>query len=323
VAVVTDTNGVRRFVGLALNPAIDKVAAVDRLEPGRIHRPELLSAVPGGKALNAVRAARAFGVVAEAVVVVAGHAGSWIVEELETRGIGGWYVHAEGETRTCLSVLDRSTGTLTEFYEAGLTLSDERQAAVEDTLREALGDGAETAVVLLAGSMPPGTPPDANRRLAEAASGLGARVVIDIGGVSLNVALTTRPWLVRINAAEAAVTTGLPTTDRHEVLAAARRLLQDGAQQALITMGIDGAVLLTRGGAWSVGRAPESGPYSVGSGDALTGGFVAALFRGEDLPTALRYGAATATANALIPGQGELDPGDVARLLPLCEVTAL
>jgi fructose-1-phosphate kinase PfkB-like protein len=171
--------------------------------------------------------------------------------------------------------------------------------------------------------MPPGTPPDANRRLAEAASGLGARVVIDIGGVSLNVALTTRPWLVRINAAEAAVTTGLPTTDRHEVLAAARRLLQDGAQQALITMGIDGAVLLTRGGAWSVGRAPESGPYSVGSGDALTGGFVAALIRGEDLPTALRYGAATATANALIPGQGELDPGDVARLLPLCEVTAL
>jgi ribokinase len=59
----------------------------------------------------------------------------------------------------------------------------------------------------------------------------------------------------------------------------------------------------------------------VGSGDALVGGFVAALARGDDLPTAFRHGAAAAAANALIPGQGELDPDDVARLAPLCEVT--
>jgi tagatose 6-phosphate kinase len=316
-------SAIRRLVGVSLNAAIDKLAVVDHLEPGRIHRPELLAAVPGGKALNAVRAARHLGVDADVVAVVAGHAGTWIVDELAARGIRGWFVQVDGESRTCLSVLDRSTGELTEFYEAGLRLGSDRWSAVEAALRDALAYDPGSAVVLLAGSLPSGASADAYRQLAVTASALGARVAIDIGGEPLAAALATQPWLVKINAAEASATSGLPTTDREEVVAAARRLIQDGAQQALITMGVEGAVLVTRTDAWSAGPAPEVGPYSVGSGDALIGGFVAGLARGEDLPSALRLGAAAATANALTPGQGELESGDVARLLSLVEVTAL
>jgi 1-phosphofructokinase family hexose kinase len=322
VGVVTVPATIERLVGVSLNPAIDKVAAVDRLKPGRIHRPELLATVPGGKALNAVRVARTLGVAADIVAVVAGHAGAWIVEQLAARGIPGWFVSLEGETRTCLSVLDRETGDLTEFYEPGLDLPDDQWGAVESALRDALADRPGATVVLLAGSLPPGAPADAYRRLAAQGATAGARVVVDVGGAPLAAALEARPWLVKINAAEAAATTGLPTTDRNDVATAARRLIRDGAEQALVTMGIEGAVLVTEGGAWSVGRAPEVGPFSVGSGDALVGGFVAALARGDDLPTAFRHGAAAAAANALIPGQGELDPDDVARLLPQCEVTA-
>jgi tagatose 6-phosphate kinase len=323
VAAVTGSSTVERLVGVSLNPAIDKVAAVDRLERGRIHRPELLATVPGGKALNAVRVASAFGAEADVVAVVAGHAGAWVVDELESRGIRGWFVRVEGETRTCLSVLDRETGELTEFYEPGLVLPEDRWGSVEDALRDALADRPGGSVVLLAGSLLPGAPEDAYRRLAAQASSAGARVVVDIGGAPLAVALEARLWLVKINAAEASATTGLPTTDRNEVATAANRLIEDGAEQALITMGVEGAVFVTTDGAWSIGPAPEVGPFSVGSGDALIGGLVAALTRGEDLPTALRHGAAAASANALIPGQGELHPSDVARLLPLSDVTPL
>lgn len=320
---MTGALAVERLVGVSLNAAIDKVAAVDLLAPGRIHRPELLASVPGGKALNAVRVASRLGAVAGVVAVVAGHAGSWVEEQLRMEGIRGWFVHVEGETRSCLSVLDRATGELTEFYEAGLVLPDDRWGSVEEALGEALVDRPSGSIVLLAGSLPPGAPADAYRRLATTASALGARVVVDIGGAPLTAALAARPWLVKINAAEASGTTGLATGVPSEVAEAARRLIQDGAEQALITMGVDGAVLVTPAGAWAVGQAPEIGPYSVGSGDALIGGFVAALTRNEDLPTALRLGAAAATANALVPGQGELDLRDVARLLPLSEVTPL
>jgi tagatose 6-phosphate kinase len=321
MAGVTEPLRIERLVGVSLNPAIDKVAAVDRLEPGRIHRPELLATVPGGKAINAVRVARTLGAAADIVAVVAGHAGAWVVEQLAARGVPGWFVPLKGETRTCLSVLDRETGELTEFYEPGLDMPDDQWSAVEGALRDGVADRPNATVVLLAGSLPLGAPAHAYRRLAVVATSAGARVVVDVGGAPLAAALEARPWLVKINAAEAAATTGLPTTDRHDVVTAARRIIRDGAEQALVTMGIEGAVLVTDAATWSVGRAPEVGRFSVGSGDALVGGFVAALARGEDVPTAFRYGAAAAAANALIPGQGELDPDDVARLLPLCVVT--
>jgi tagatose 6-phosphate kinase len=310
-----------RLVGVSLNPAIDKIAAVDALQPGRIHRPEMLAAVPGGKALNAVRAARHLGLPADVVAVVGGHAGAWIAAELDARGIHHWLVWVEGETRTCLSVLDRQTDDLTEFYEAGIALPDERWPSVEAALGEALEVDADATVVLLAGSLLPGAPLDAYGRLARAGRDAGARVVVDIGGPALEAALAARPWLVKINAAEASETTGIATDDLAGAFAAAHALRDRGAELALITMGMDGAILATPDGAWIVGPPPERGAYSVGSGDALLGGLVVALARGADLPEAVRYGSAAATANALVPGQGELDPEDLERVLPGCMLT--
>ena len=59
----------------------------------------------------------------------------------------------------------------------------------------------------------------------------------------------------------------------------------------------------------------------MGSGDALIGGLVAALSRGLAIEEAIRHGSAAAAANALVAGQGELDPADVERLLGGCRVT--
>jgi tagatose 6-phosphate kinase len=320
---MTDIARIDRLVGVSLNPAIDKIAAVDRLEPGRIHRPTMLAAVPGGKALNAVRAARHLGLPSDVVTVVGGHAGEWLVAELDARGIRRWLVAVDAETRTCLSVLDRGSGELTEFYEEGLVLPADRWPSVEAALGEALAVDAGGAVVLLAGSMPPGAPPDAYRRLAAVAHAAGARVAVDAGGSALDAALDARPWMVKINAAEASETTGLATRDETEVLAAARFLRDRGAEVVLVTRGVGGAVLAAPEGEWALGPPPERGPYSVGSGDALLGGLVVALARGVDLPEAARYGSAAAAANALIPGQGELDPADVDRLLPGCGLSRL
>lgn len=314
---------VGRLVGVSLNPAIDKIAAVEVLEPGRIHRPEMLATVPGGKALNAVRTARHLGLPADVVAVVGGHAGAWLESELEARGIRRWLVWVDGETRTCLSILDRRSGDLTEFYEAGIVLPDDRWPSVEVALAEALALDSGGTVVLFAGSLPPGAAIDAYGRLARIVHEAGSRAVVDIGGPSLDAALDARPWLVKINAAEASETTGQATRDQAGVRSAARILRDRGAGLVLITMGIEGAILVTPNGEWTLGPPPERGPYSVGSGDALLGGLVVALARGADLPEAVRYGSAAAAANALVPGQGELDPADVDRLLPGCVLTRI
>ena len=69
---------VRRLVCVSVNAAIDKTAAVPRLVPGEIHRPEMLSVLPGGKALNVARAARTLGLEASVIAVLGGFAGDWM-----------------------------------------------------------------------------------------------------------------------------------------------------------------------------------------------------------------------------------------------------
>jgi fructose-1-phosphate kinase PfkB-like protein len=133
----------------------------------------------------------------------------------------------------------------------------------------------------------------------------------------LALAVAAGPWLVKVNATEAAEATGLPPHGEVEALAAARALRASGAGMALVTRGVHGALLVDRaGGAWRAGPSPEHGSYPVGSGDSLLAGFLAALAGGAEPPEAARHGIAAGTANALRPGQGTIDATDVARLLP-------
>ena len=312
----TGTAPIRRLVCVSVNAAIDKTAAVDHLVPGEIHRPEMLSVLPGGKALNVARAARTLGLEASVVAVLGGRAGDWMEEALAARGIRTRVVRAVGETRTCLSVLDRSTGSLTEFYEAGLTVDAVVWAGVEAALATELGDDPARALTVIAGSLPPGAPIDGYGRLGSIVAEAGARAVVDVGGPHLSAALPARPWLVKVNAREAAEATGVPALDEPGVIAAAVEIRSRGATHALVTRGTAGALLVDMTGvAWRIGPPPELGPYVVGSGDALLAGLAAALATGHALPEAARRGAAAACANALVPGQGELDPAAAGRVL--------
>src|SRR3954463_3672533 len=90
-----------RLVCVAVNASMDKIAAVDRLVPGEIHRPELLSAVAGGKPINVARAASRRGLAVVVVPVVAGHMGSWLEASLGGERIIARPVRVAGETRTC------------------------------------------------------------------------------------------------------------------------------------------------------------------------------------------------------------------------------
>lgn len=307
----------RRLVCVSVNAAIDETAVVPHLVPGEIHRPQMLAVLPGGKALNVARAARTLGLEALVIAVLGGHAGDWMEGALAARGIRTRAVRAAGETRTCLSVLDRATGALTEFYEAGLALDARGWSAVEAEITAELADDPTGALVVVAGSLPPGAPEDGYGRLAALTAAAGARAAVDVGGTHLAAALPAGPWLVKVNAREAADALGLPATDEAGAVAAARLLTGRGATIALVTRGTAGAILRDeRGGAWRIGPPPELGPYAVGSGDVLLAGLAAALARGTTLPEAARQGCAAACANAIRPGQGEFDPADATRVLP-------
>jgi len=309
----------QRILFVAANPSIDRLYEVDRLEAGAIHRPHGVVAVPGGKGLNAARAAARLGARVTAVGLIAGKSGDWIEAAIAARGIDGRWIRTTGETRTCVSILDRSSGVMTEFYERGEPIDPKAWEGIERLVGEAGGAG-DVAAIALSGSLPPGAPADGFGRIsAIARSGrTGSRpvpVLADTYGPALQSVLAERPAIVKVNADEAGEATNIAVTDPESAEAAAAALVLKGAACVVVTLGRGGAVVVTATSAvWLV--PPEiRGSYSVGSGDAFLGGLAVGLWRGEEMIDAARLGLAAGTANALTPGAGELDPASIGSIL--------
>ena len=310
-----------RLVCLAANPSVDRLVEVERLRPASIHRPTLVRAVAGGKGLNVARSAAALSANVTAVAILAGHAGRWIRGELALAGIDGRFAWAAGETRVSTSIADRVTGRLTEFYETGMPIETATWRRIERLVDRALE--TETDFLTISGSLPPGAPVDGYARLCRLARRRGVRTILDCAGEPLEAAFAGRPWLVKVNADEAAGLLGRRIQGDPDALAAVRAVVERGADGAIVTLGIDGALALVDGRLWQVGPPPARGVYPVASGDAFLAGLAVGLAGRGGVAAALALATAAAAANAQVPGAGVFGSATVAALRGQAEVRPL
>jgi tagatose 6-phosphate kinase len=298
------------------NAAIDKTALVSPFRLDAIHRPQQVLALPGGKGCNVARALRTLG--AEALVTgwVGGFAGQFIDAGLRQEDIRTDFVQTEGESRTCLSILDQETGTMTELYEKGAPVTSQN---IDDLLTRFRQHVAGASMATLSGSLPAGAPPDLYRTLGEIAQAAGVPFVLDSSGAALRHGLEARPALVKPNQTEFAELVG----SSDDIPAAARDLAQRYGTRVVVSLGPDG-VLATNGAQTWRARPPQVQPVSaVGSGDCLVGGLTLALSQGEPFEEALRSGVAAGTANTLQLGAGRFTLEDYTRIRAQVTVEAL
>ena len=282
---------------VAPSPSIDRLFEVERLQPGEIHRPTQFVQVAGGKGLNAARAAAALGAEVHAVALLGGQSGRWIADELGRLGLPFVAASCEGETRSCLSVADEESASLTEFYEENAAVSSREWEAFVRAAQDAAVSSAWTTI---SGSLPPGAPADGYEELIAT----GVNVAVDTTALG-----AAQPGLVKVNAAEAATLTGLAVDSVDEAVEAAqalRRRIGGEGRAAAVTCGRDGAVLAVPGGSAWHGSLAAAGRYPVGSGDAFLAGLVTAVAAGADWPDALAAALGAAAANAELPGAGLL-----------------
>ena len=175
-----------------------------------------------------------------------------------------------------------------------------------------------------AGARPPGSPDDAFARVVATAHAWGARTLVDAYGPGLAAAVAEHPWLVKVNATEAAEAVGADTLGEPGagIRDMAQALVERGAGNAVVTAGSSGSVLVGTGLELRLGPPPVRGRYPVGSGDAFLAGMAAGLAAGLGLGPAFFAGAGAAAANALVPGAGELDPDEARRLATRIALTS-
>lgn len=311
------------ILSLAGNPSIDRLFEVQRLDLGHIHRPQHFIALPGGKGIHVAQVATALGARAIVTGPLAGHAGRWVAEELAAEGVEGRFVWTHGETRSSLSVADRETGRLTEFYEAGNPVTRDEWRELEAVVASLL---PEARWLALAGSLPPGTETDGYSRLIEMAHGRGVATAVDSRSDGLAHTVDAHPDLVKINIHEAAELLERAVEGAKQCVAAAievRERIGGSGHAAVITMGEEGMVVVDPDDARWRGHLYVRGRYPVGSGDSVLAGILVGLDRGEPWPRAIALGLGAAAANAETPGAGYIDPARAIELAERAEVRRL
>lgn len=286
---------------LGLAPALDITYGVDSVGIGRIHRPNWVLELAGGKAVNVARALVTLGAPARVVVPLGGHNGAAVADALAAEGIPATLVPTSANTRRCVSAVDEQSGATTEFYEPAAALD-------ADALDRVCGlvDGLLDGWLAVSGSMDATVIPAVTDAFARAA-GRGVRLAVDLQGAALRAVLDRVPVaLVKVNRSEAAELFG-PGQPRDLAV----RLHEAGAATAVVTDGAFGAVGLTAGGAW-LATPGERGRYAVGSGDSFLAGLLAGLSAGEALPDALAFATDAAAANTRAPGAARFAASDLA-----------
>ncbi|GAA1153294.1 1-phosphofructokinase [Nocardioides aquiterrae] len=286
---------------LTANPSHDRTVVLGGpLERGAVIRADSVISQAGGKGVNISRACVSAGVPTIAVLPAAKD--DPFVLELLTAGIDCRPVHHDGTLRVNITVTEPD-GTTTKLNSPGPALDE----AVRRELGEALRRRAAAADwVVLAGSLPPGTPPEWYAELVVLLRASGARVAVDTSDEPLR-ALVGRlpaaaPHLMKPNGEELASFTGddpeLLEDDPYAAAKAARTLVESGVETVLATLGARGAVLVTATGAWHAEPVPVEVVSTVGAGDSSLFGYLLGELRGrrpqERLALAVAYGSAAA-----------------------------
>lgn len=300
------------IVTLTLNPSLDRTVEVPGLVRGGVIRASGGRIDPGGKGVNVARALLANGVDARAVLPAGGAVGRQLVDLLEAEGVAMTAVPVAGATRSNVT-LSEPDGTVTKVNEGGAPLHPDEIDLLAGAVEQLVGP-LDWAV--LSGSLPTGVDAGVYARLTERFVGAGIEVALDTSGPALVRAVAARPTIVKPNRDELSEALGRDIRSLADAVEAAEVLRAAGAGSVLASLGPDGAVLVEGGGVVFGDCVVDDPRSSVGAGDCLLAGYLAARSSGSTGRDALGTALSWAAAAVELPGSAVPGPADVARHRP-------
>lgn len=280
---------------VTFNPSLDYVIGVEHLTLGQINRTTHEKIYPGGKGNNVSVVLSNLGLKSKALGFVAGFTGRQVEKMLEEYGCYTDYIWLDdGFTRINVKINSEEES---EINGQGPGITEE---AIEK-LYEKLDQLSEGDILVLAGSIPNTLPEDIYERIMERLAGKGIHFVVDATKDLLMNVLKYHPFLIKPNNHELGEMFHTTLTSEDEIIEHARKLQEMGAENVLVSMAGDGAVLVTEKGKVYKGLPPKGiVKNSVGAGDSMVAGFLTGYLNTGDYEKAFELGIATGSASAFV-----------------------
>ncbi|ANU10984.1 1-phosphofructokinase [Planococcus antarcticus DSM 14505] len=274
-----------------ITPSIDYTVYVPEFESGKLNRSEEVYYYPGGKGINVSRVLKRLGVSNQALGYAGGFTGHYIEEFLKTEGVATDFIETTEITRINVKI---KADEETELNGPGPKLTAEQLAVLTEKVRLMNKDDW----FVLAGSLPHSIATEYFLELAEICQANQVRFVLDTSGPALESLLTTSVFLAKPNQQELGELFNVEISSLVAAYRYASKLVAKGTQHVIVSMGGDGALLVTKDIAL-IAKAPQGTVVNtVGSGDSLVSGFIASYAAHQDPALAFRYGVASGSATA-------------------------
>ncbi|WP_370773850.1 1-phosphofructokinase [Clostridium sp.] len=287
---------------ITFNPALDYIVKMDEFNLGHVNRSNNEFVYAGGKGINVSIVLNNLEVKSKALGFIAGFTGDEIERRVREFGCDTDFIKLkEGMSRINVKI---KADVESEINGGGPDISSEaleKLYAKLDTLTT--GD-----ILVLAGSIPKTMPTDIYERIMERLQEKNVRFIVDTTGESLLKVLKYNPFLIKPNHHELGELFGVKLNSKEEVIEYARKLKDMGAQNVIISMAGDGAVLIDSNGGVTTSTVPKGVvKNSVGAGDSMVAGFIAGYLNSEKIEDGFKLGVATGSASAFSEGLATKD----------------
>ncbi len=283
---------------ITFNPALDYIVQVENFKIGEINRTKMETILPGGKGLNVSIVLKNLEIENTALGFIAGFTGEELIKKLEAKGVKTDFVKVEnGFTRINIKISSESREKVKETALNGI--GPQITSKDIEELFDKLDKVTTEDIVVLSGSVPKNINKSIYKEICKKLKEKGITFVVDSTQELLMSVLEYKPFLIKPNKEELEETLNCKISTKEELINAAKELKKLGAQNILVSLGKDGALLLTKEDKVLVSKAPKGNIVNtVGSGDSMVAGFLAGYHKTKDYEYALKTGVAAGSASA-------------------------
>lgn len=287
---------------ITFNPALDYIVKMDEFNLGNVNRSNNEFIYAGGKGINVSIVLNNLGVKSKALGFIAGFTGEEIERRVREFGCDTEFIKLkEGMSRINVKI---KADVESEINGGGPDISSD---ALEELYKKldtlTVGD-----ILVLAGSIPKTMPTDVYERIMERLQEKNIKFIVDTTGESLLKVLKYNPFLIKPNHHELGELFGVKLNSKEEIIEYAKKLKDMGAQNVIISMAGDGAILIDSNGGVTTSNVPKGVvKNSVGAGDSMVAGFIAGYLDSEKIEDGFKLGVATGSASAFSEGLATKD----------------
>ena len=298
------------IVTITVNPALDKSAHFSGLVPEQKIRCQAPLYDAGGGGINVSKAISRLEGTSLAVFASGGPSGEMIKEILNKELISFQAIETKNWTRESFVAVDDNTNSQYRFNFPGTSITDAEKNEIIKTV-----ESQDSKFIVVSGSLREGLPVDFYQEIAEIAKKSNSKLIVDTSGEALKKALEIGVYLIKPNVGELAKLIGVEKLEMEEVNAAAKKIIaKGGAEIVVVSLGPQGAVLVTKDSYDYVPAPNVAKKSTVGAGDSMVGGMTWALAQNKPLKEVIRWGVACGSAATMNEGTQLFKLEDAKRL---------